>query len=159
MASRTKKTKLSTTSTQKKKYDDLLLPFEDPVDWKDLNEQVVVSVDEGSADSDNGSGDGGTDCEKGGGTRFSALRYKQDNSNQRNVYLACLFLAGRLPDLMFPAEETNEKFFVARESKGFKALAQELSRREPTLRNITGVALWSMYTRLIKAYGELDKVF
>ncbi|KAF9537877.1 hypothetical protein EC957_007542 [Mortierella hygrophila] len=136
-----------------------MLPFEDPDDWEKLNEQVVVSEDEGTAtDDDDERDDDNTDDDDNGGARFSALRFKQDFSNQRSVYLACLFLAGRLPDMMFPAEEKSEKFSIARESKGFKALARELSRREPTLRKLTGVALWSMYTRLIKAYGELDKV-
>lgn len=59
---------------------------------------------------------------------------------------------------MFPDDDRGEKFSIARESKGFKALAKELGRQEPTLRGVTGVALWSMYHRLLKAYDKLDRV-
>ncbi|KAF9934235.1 hypothetical protein FBU30_002928 [Linnemannia zychae] len=139
-----------------------MLPFQDPDDREQLNEQVVVSVAEGEATMDDDEREDVNTEEEGEeedrGTRFSALRFKQDLSNQWTVYLASLFLAVGLPDLMFPAEETNEKFSIARESNGFKALARELSHREPTLRKVTGIALWSMYTRLIKAYGELEKI-
>jgi len=69
-----------------------------------------------------------------------------------------MFISGRLPDLMFPEDESGEKFSIARESRGFKTLAKELGRQEPTLRKVTGVALWSMYTRLIKAYEKLEEV-
>lgn len=91
-------------------------------------------------------------------SRYSGLRYKKDNTNQRNVFLACRFLSGRLPDLMFPDNNSTEKFSVARSSHSFKALIKELRRQEPTLKQATALALHSMYDRVVKQYGKLDAV-
>ncbi|KAK3835021.1 MAG: hypothetical protein J3R72DRAFT_452017 [Linnemannia gamsii] len=159
------KKKISNTSSQADKYEALMQPFKDPDDVEKLLEQVIdpnvegecSNLDSSSSASDESDADGNEDDERGS-TRFSALRFKHDYSNQRNIFLACRFLSGRLPDLMFPDDDSGEKFSIARESKGFSALAKELGRQEPTLHGVTGVALWSMYNRLLKAYGKLDQV-
>ncbi|KAG0349035.1 hypothetical protein BGZ54_004492, partial [Gamsiella multidivaricata] len=64
----------------------------------------------------------------------------------------------RLPELMFEITSEKDSFSTARDSRSFRNLAQELAEQEPMLRKVTGLALRSMYTRLIKSYEELDKI-
>ncbi|KAF8931499.1 hypothetical protein BGZ47_011810 [Haplosporangium gracile] len=91
-------------------------------------------------------------------SRYSGLRYKKDNTNQRSVFLACRFLLGRLPDLMFLDNNSTEKFSVARSSHSFKTLIKEPRRQEPTLKQATPLALHLMYNRVVKQYGKMDAV-
>ncbi|KAG0378100.1 hypothetical protein BGX24_004732 [Mortierella sp. AD032] len=135
----------------------------------DLVKQVAVSDIEdygdsssNSSSSSDGAGEDGMvedgAAEADDKSRYSGLRYKKDNTNQRNVFLACRFLSGRLPDLMFPKNNSINKFSVARLSHSFMALIKELRRQEPTLKQATAIALHSMYDRVVKQYGELDAV-
>ncbi|KAF9914387.1 hypothetical protein FBU30_002586 [Linnemannia zychae] len=162
MSSSRKNKCISTTSTQAEKFDALLLPFKDPPDVLDLVKQIVVNdIDENESSSDSSSDAEEDEMAEGDGednSRYSGLRYKKDNSNQRNVFLACQFLSGRLPDLMFPDNNHAEKFSIARSSHSFRTLIKELRRQEPTLRQATALALHSMYDRVVKQYGKLDAV-
>ncbi|KAF9190469.1 hypothetical protein BGZ51_006885 [Haplosporangium sp. Z 767] len=159
----------SSTSSRVDKYKEFHDIFRDPPDAASLlNRQGGMSKeDEGGVElaaaenSDTGDSEAEEGSESGRGeglTRFSALRYKRDGKNQRNIMLATLFLTNRLPALMFDTSESQEPFSIMRTSRSFRALAQELAKAEPSLRGVTGIALWAMYDRLIRKFDELYKL-
>ncbi|KAF9917144.1 hypothetical protein FBU30_000930 [Linnemannia zychae] len=163
-----------------RRFEVAIIPFRDPDDL-DVMRQVVVDADEvgdveesnvlEDVDSDDNeeaedndfsdeddSGKSGTDDNTNDATRYSRLRFKKDFSNQKYVYLACAFLARRIPELIFSPKRTDSiagKYTLAREGKGFKRLARELRAAEPLLNKCTSAALYAMYERLIMSYEIL----
>ncbi|KAG0272398.1 hypothetical protein BGZ95_011863 [Linnemannia exigua] len=90
-----KTTKTYSPSFQAEKYVMLMQPFRDPDDAQDLLDQVIVSENKQDAGSSSDSSSEeseahGAEDDEGGSTRFFALRFKQDFSNQRNIFLACM---------------------------------------------------------------------
>ncbi|KAI8350113.1 hypothetical protein B0O80DRAFT_501049 [Mortierella sp. GBAus27b] len=86
-----------------------------------------------------------------GSGRFCGLQFTDTGVSARNIFLAARFLSERLPEILYTAVK-DETTSLTRDGKTFKKLAADLEKAEPSLRGVTGIALYSTYDRLVQHY-------
>lgn len=153
-STRRNKAAASATSSQADKYAKFYSIFRDPIDVAKLNESVTVETRdrrEGASAEDAG--------ESGPANKtFRGLQVNNNGENQRKIFLATKYLVARIPEMVYGDEVDIGTFSLSRESKNFKVVAAELEDMEPSLKGVSGIALHAMYSRLIKAYKELEAI-
>ncbi|CAO3563737.1 unnamed protein product [Mortierella alpina] len=87
---------------------------------------------------------------------FRGLQFQPDASNQRNILIAACVLADCVQDVSY---DTNLKTVptLERHGKEFKTFARALARKEPTLSEVTGPVLFSLYHNLINESLALER--
>ncbi|KAF9954720.1 hypothetical protein BGZ72_004328 [Mortierella alpina] len=87
---------------------------------------------------------------------FRGLQFQPDGSNQRNILIAARVLACCVQDVSY---DTNHKTVpvLDRHGKDFKAFAKALARKEPSMADVTGPVLFSLYHNLINESLALER--
>ncbi|KAF9280583.1 hypothetical protein BGZ68_007128 [Mortierella alpina] len=87
---------------------------------------------------------------------FRGLQFQPDASNQRNILIAACVLAGCVQDVSY---DTNHKAvpMLERHGKEFKTFAKALARKEPSMAEVTGPVLFSLYHNLINESLALER--
>lgn len=86
---------------------------------------------------------------------FRSLQFNSSCTNCENIFKAVLFLHNRIPEKAHLQDETYQ-FGFTKDSASFKELAAELGSIEPSLRNVTPLALVSLYEKIIKERKALS---
>ncbi|KAH7054846.1 hypothetical protein BKA57DRAFT_452394 [Linnemannia elongata] len=86
---------------------------------------------------------------------FRSLQFNNSCTNCENIFKAVLFLHNRIPEKAYLQDETYQ-FGFTKDSASFKELAAELGSIEPSLRNVTPLALVSLYEKIIKERKALS---
>ncbi|KAG0219172.1 hypothetical protein B0O80DRAFT_429785 [Mortierella sp. GBAus27b] len=116
--------------------------FRDPPNLDDLHQ-----VRDGHGEDDLGTGS----LED---AQYSGLEFNGSDANTRRIYVAVNHLKHHMWDWA-RLDNDEFEFDMSAEGAGFKAMAEELERKKPLLKGVSGSALCTMYEELVQKHREL----
>ncbi|KAF9551970.1 hypothetical protein EC957_000088 [Mortierella hygrophila] len=143
----TRKLELSAKASAYQKRDHYLKVFRDPPNAEELMRRTATPSASDAYDA--------ASREVSSSGPFRSLQFNGSCTNCENIFKAVLFLHNRIPEKAHLQDETYQ-FGFTKDSASFKELAVELGSIEPSLRNVTTLALVSLYEKIIKERKALS---
>ncbi|KAG0252105.1 hypothetical protein BG011_007202 [Mortierella polycephala] len=127
---------------------------EAPVDEATVNKVGEAAEEEGEEEEEDKEDEkvGVNKVKKCSGTRASqyrGLQFNQKHSNINRIFLAVCFLRNTLWKRA-RLDDASARFSMSLNGEGFKALADDLAKAEPSLKGVSGYALCSLYERMVE---------